>query len=607
MISNNNAIEHLRYDRRTLFLDIETTGLSRYYDYITIVGFQLSGVHKVYIAGGDPSELSDSLRTADRLVTFNGKLFDVPFLKQAFPDIKIPDVHIDLRFLSRKVGLSGGQKNIEEIIGLKHRGGIEDVGGLQAVFLWNDYLRGDVSALRRLIDYNFADIKGMRGILDFVNQNMGDVLPLFDLHKYYNDPIEREGLARHDSILTPPAKSIRVRHTIDELLCEEKAKNAVIVGIDLTGSAARPSGVCVLRGREAETSLLRTDEDLLELVSDTNPLLVSIDSPLSLPSGRLTVSDSDPGRHVYGIMRSSERILKRRGINVYPSLILSMQKLTARGIALAAAFRERGYPVIESYPGAAQDIMGIPRKGAGVDLLREGLSEFGVTGHFRDRRVSHDELDAITSAIVGVFFLSRCFEPLGASDENSLIVPNLQRRFSRVAVGFSGHIASGKTTSSRLVESHGFQYVRFSQVIDDIIIADGLIPNRERRQEYGWRTRVEKGQRWLCQKVAERVQDADRIVIDGIRFPEDHTFFFEMFGSNFIHIHLQASEQIRRARAEVQDVQQFDKANAALVEGGVEQVAKLAHVILSNEESIERLELEIKKIISGIVKTESIS
>gem|GEM_PF-5980485 len=60
--------------------------------------------------------------------------------------------------------------------------------------------------------------------------------------------------------------------------------------------------------------------------------------------------------------------------------------------------------MIESYPGAAQDIMSIPRKQAGLDYLVEGLKEFGLTGEFLSTAVSHDELDAITSAVVGHFF-----------------------------------------------------------------------------------------------------------------------------------------------------------------------------------------------------------
>ena len=46
-----------------------------------------------------------------------------------------------------------------------------------------------------------------------------------------------------------------------------------------------------------------------------------------------------------------------------------MRMLTERGIHLAARFRALGIPVIESYPGAAQDIMRIPRKRAGLEYL----------------------------------------------------------------------------------------------------------------------------------------------------------------------------------------------------------------------------------------------
>ena len=124
-------------------------------------------------------------------------------------------------------------------------------------------------------------------------------------------------------------------------------------------------------------------------------------------------------------MRECERELKRRGINVYPCLIPSMQKLTARGMRLTRTFRERGVPVIESYPGAAQDIMRIPRKGAGPEWLKAGLQEFGISGEYETKNVTHDELDAITSALVGTFYLAGMSESLGTDDEEPLIIPRL--------------------------------------------------------------------------------------------------------------------------------------------------------------------------------------
>ena len=117
----------------------------------------------------------------------------------------------------------------------------------------------------------------------------------------------------------------------------------------------------------------------------------------------------------------------RRGLRVFPCLLPSMQQLTERGIRLANAFRKRGYRVIESYPGAAQDIMRIPRKRSSLEDLAQGLGAFGIKGDFRSEQVSHDELDAITSAVVGYFFLTGDYEALGRECEERLIVPKLDQ------------------------------------------------------------------------------------------------------------------------------------------------------------------------------------
>jgi predicted nuclease with RNAse H fold len=203
------------------------------------------------------------------------------------------------------------------------------------------------------------------------------------------------------------------------------AEAATVVGLDLTGSAERPSGFCSMRGPVAETRVLADDQAILGAVFAAKPDLVSIDSPLCLPVGRTRVTDDDPMRDEAGIMRVSERILKRRGINVYPCLLPSMQKLTDRGIRLAQTIRDHGIPVIECYPGAAQDIMGIPRKGAGEEWLKLGLSDFGVTGRFKSDKLTHDELDAITCCLVGSFHLAGRTEALGGEGEEPMMVPIL--------------------------------------------------------------------------------------------------------------------------------------------------------------------------------------
>ena len=84
------------------------------------------------------------------------------------------------------------------------------------------------------------------------------------------------------------------------------------------------------------------------------------------------------------------------GISVFWCLLPSMEMLTRRGIRLAQELRKTGVKVIESYPGAAQDILGIPRKKASLLELKWGLSRAGITGDFLTANITHDEVDAIT-------------------------------------------------------------------------------------------------------------------------------------------------------------------------------------------------------------------
>jgi uncharacterized protein YprB with RNaseH-like and TPR domain len=168
----------LAYPNETTFLDIETTGLSRSTNQITIVGWALGNSFKVMVYGrDDPRELYNDLANSKALVTFNGNAFDLPFLKQTFPGLLFPKAHVDLRYLCKAHDLVGGQKSIEQQIGLFRHEGQGD--GYMAVTLWNNYKYGQsyhkrVQALKNLIIYNFADVDSMKDIFDACLKRMAD-------------------------------------------------------------------------------------------------------------------------------------------------------------------------------------------------------------------------------------------------------------------------------------------------------------------------------------------------------------------------------------------------------------------------------------------------
>ena len=589
--------------RGVLFLDVETTGLSRHYDELTIVGWLSDGIYRIHVAGDDPEPFLSSLRAASALVTFNGTLFDLAFLAKSFPELSLPKVHADLRFLARRVGLTGGQKAIERKLGIQVRRDVEELDGAQAVLLWHRYLRGDVGSLRRLIDYNRADVVAMRHILDEVLERLVSSPDLwFAASRFSQHPYSVSGWALPASELPSASRLDKPKNTYQSLFAGTSAEHATIVGIDLTGSEARPSGWCVLRGAIVETEMVATDEEMIARIVAISPSLVSIDSPLSIPFGRIRAEDDDPSRSEFGIMRRCELELKRRGINVYPCLLPSMQGLTRRGMRLAGQLRRLGIPVIESYPGAAQDIMGIPRKGAGEAFLKAGLQEFGVSGDFLTGSVRHDELDAITSALVGSFFLAEKHEALTGPSEDALIIPDLKAAPGPVVVGISGRICAGKTTAARFLERQGFAYTRFSLVVDDEIKKLGERPNRELRQRIGLEINRTKGQKWLCEQTLVRVGSQPLIVVDGLRFLEDRAFFFERFGSRFLHLHIVARHELREKRYRKGDGPSLADADAMPVEGEIDLLGARAAVLLNNSSTIDDLSNAVASAVEGFMR-----
>lgn len=612
--------EHYRiacsFPNETLFLDIETTGLSRYYDYITLVGWSFGNAYDVYVRGDSDTSLRQALGSAKAIVTFNGAIFDLPFLRQEFHQIPIPKTHIDLRFLIRRAGLSGGQKLIEQKLGISRSAGIADMSGEAAPVLWHRYRRGDVQSLKRLIEYNHADIEGMKDIFDYAVTKLAEAqqlpIPRNNLQHFSKVRSElvwfRETSLSGGTEIRPYSGDSRPQVMLDDLTAHSPELRVRVIGIDLSGSEQRASGWCLLDGRSAVTKLVKTDDEIVSETLKQKPHVISIDSPLSLPTGRMTVEDTDPARQQHGIMRHCERILKRRGVNVYPALIPSMQKLTARGIRLAAKFRGYGVPVIESYPGAAQDIMNIPRKRASLEFLESGLAEFGIEGPFLVDPVSHDELDAITAAIVGVFFWSGRFERLGEAPhgEEALIIPDLRtdptQWRTRQVIGISGPTSAGKTTAARYLASQGYHYGRYSEIIERLAVKQKKKPTRETLQRVGERIHKKMGQRWLARQLLQSVPQDTDLVIDGMRFPDDHAFWAEIVGPGFRHIHITAPSTLREQRyleREAEDPRNFDAVDNHPVEREARVLVSLADVVLENVDSVDSLYSKINTVVNN--------
>ena len=410
------------FSDQCVYLDIETTGLSTVFDSVTVVGLYDGRRYEVFVQGNNLDQLEAALKKYSVVVTFNGAGFDLRFLRSAFPGIVLPPVHIDLRWACRKLGFSGGLKEIERQIGLHRKDSIADVGGFEATVLWAKYLRGDKAAFDRLVEYNTADVVHLKALMEICYDRLsqqtaeflkGSIAPIFT---GVSELPKKSKLSTTRKLVLQPSGREIVANLVKKVGGDTGPR---IVGIDLTGSERRATGWALLDGCNASTMSLRTDEELIRETVAAKPDIVSIDSPLSMPEG---VTDPEfMGDHP--IYRKCELALKRMGISVFWCLLPTMKGLTQRGMLMAAELRRQGLKVIESYPGAAQDLLGIPRKGSSLEELKQGMGRIGIAGPYLTDRVTHDEVDAITSALVGLFYLADDYIALGTPAEDYLIVP----------------------------------------------------------------------------------------------------------------------------------------------------------------------------------------
>jgi len=161
-----------RFKDRAVYLDIETSGLQRGVDEITVIGLYDGKRVKTFVNGINLAEFELEIATYGLVITFNGSQFDLPFIRRQFPNISLPAAHIDLRFFLKRLGYSGGLKAIEKSFGLSRDSAIDGIDGYEAVLLWRAYQWGDESALDRLIQYNTADIVHLKPLMERGYQEM---------------------------------------------------------------------------------------------------------------------------------------------------------------------------------------------------------------------------------------------------------------------------------------------------------------------------------------------------------------------------------------------------------------------------------------------------
>ncbi len=170
---------------KTVFFDIETTGLSPRQSHLYLIG-AIGCVDGQWVLrqwfAEKPSEepillraFSDFLQEtgAEALCHYNGDTFDLPYLrrKSTFHDLPCPvdslqslDLYRRLRPFRHMLGTSSfRQKDAERCIGLCRD---DEMSGGELISVYQDYLRtASADGLRLLLLHNHDDLLGLTGIL----------------------------------------------------------------------------------------------------------------------------------------------------------------------------------------------------------------------------------------------------------------------------------------------------------------------------------------------------------------------------------------------------------------------------------------------------------
>jgi uracil DNA glycosylase len=145
-------------DDNILFFDIETTGLSRKNSKITTIVWLYKNKIKKWINGQDNQEFINDYNKSEKIVTFNGKTFDVPFIMEHFK-VENKIKHDDLKDILFQYKFKGNLKSLAKLFFAYRHPSIGDINGEQCIFLWYDYQnKNNISSLNKLLYYNYWDV-----------------------------------------------------------------------------------------------------------------------------------------------------------------------------------------------------------------------------------------------------------------------------------------------------------------------------------------------------------------------------------------------------------------------------------------------------------------
>ncbi len=179
------------------------------------------------------------------------------------------------------------------------------------------------------------------------------------------------------------------------------------------------------------------------------------------------------------------------------------------------------------------------------------------------------------------------------------------QRGNRLVIGVTGRIGAGKTSVARYLNSrHGFQYLRYSQVISEWMASDP--ESKDQLQELGWKVMAGGLQGELNRRLISQIKPVVHVAVDGLRHPLDFESLSNSFSSSFHLLYIECPQAARwghlMGRSKYASLEALQTADSHLVEQQIESLRKSAAFVIPNEGALQALYAVVDKTLDSLRK-----
>jgi NTP pyrophosphatase (non-canonical NTP hydrolase)/dephospho-CoA kinase len=161
-----------------------------------------------------------------------------------------------------------------------------------------------------------------------------------------------------------------------------------------------------------------------------------------------------------------------------------------------------------------------------------------------------------------------------------------------ILVALSGPLAAGKTTIAKyLSDVFDFRVVSSREILASELLAAGTPVTRKSLQDLGQHVQENRGRLWMTEQFLAVAQTGPT-VIDAVRHVCSDEFLLEKLGERYHRIHVDAPEDVRRARFAIRenaDPAAYDSAGAHPVERDLASLGQTAKTVIDNRGTTKEL------------------